>query len=204
VVRVSVHLCSALFFRDTSTRPQMIRFRDRPPGMTDNRIVPDFLEDWESLLASDKEIDFAVIKELARHHCVTRGSWLFCTDTTVEADHCWNKVVTAIAEKRLPSYAATVVPGKKRGSHRFSIYNKDFTDEDAVYQVERTLRSLGIHTDSMFYKPNIYSHLNISLTNAWPGIRMRPFIYFSDYQSNISVYVNLLKLHSRLYKYLFV
>jgi len=181
----------------------MIRFQDRPPGITDDSISLDFLKAWEVLLVSDDPIEFAGIKELARGHGVTRGSWEFSAETSVEADLWWNKVVTAIAEKRLPSYAATVFPCEKRGFHQFNIYNKDFTDENAVYQVERTLRSMGIYTESMFYIPNIYSHLDItpSIRNAWPGVRIRPFIYFSDCQSNISVYVNLLKLQSRLFKY---
>jgi len=163
--------------------------------MSVDRKVPSFLNAWVALLASDEPVDLAVIKELAKRHRVTRGMWQFYTGTSVNADLYWKKVVTAIAEKRLSCHAASVSQSDGSRFHLFRVYNKGFTDENDVFQVERTLRSMGIHT-RMHYTPNIFAHLDIRLGNEWPDIRIKPFIYKSEYQSHVIVYVYLSKLKS--------
>ena len=50
--------------------------------------------------------------------------------------------------------------------HVICVYTEDYTDAEDVMRVERELRSLGI-TEVLFYKPDIYTHLNIYANNPY-------------------------------------
>jgi len=50
--------------------------------------------------------------------------------------------------------------------HLICVYTEDYTDIEDVIRVERELRSLGI-TEALFYKPDIYTYLNIYSNNRY-------------------------------------
>ena len=50
--------------------------------------------------------------------------------------------------------------------HLICVYTENYTDIEDVIRVERELRSLGI-SEVLFYKPDIYTHLNIYANNPY-------------------------------------
>jgi len=156
---------------------QWIIVRDWPDGMPKDEDVIGLQKDWKSLLLSGDPINPAVITDLAKRHRITGGNWIFFTDTSYKAQLSWNKVVMAMAEKRLRSQTADVSQCDRTGEHVICVYNRDFTDQEQVYELDAMLRAIGIRTQ-MLYKPNVYTYLEIYKGNEW-GIR--PTIYRSDY-----------------------
>merc|ERR1712142_601346 len=59
--------------------------------------------------------------------------------------------------------------------HMVSVYTKDFTDEDNVFQVEKALRKIPIK-HQLTYKPDLFSALGIYRDNKY---KLRPTIYSS-------------------------
>lgn len=70
---------------------------------------------------------------------------------------------------------------ERRDNHVICVYNRDFTDEDRILQVEDSLRKAGIKC-GMTYKPDAFTYLGIYRHNKWG---MRPAIYKSEYDLNL-------------------
>jgi len=139
--------------------------------------IPGLQEDWRQLLASGSLIDLSVITELAKRHHVVRGKWMIFSDTSFKTELNWNKIVKAIVKKRIPTSEASVSQNDGTGHHCICVFNKDYTDTQAVNEREQALRSTGIHTQ-MVYKPDVFTYTGIYSRNEW-GIH--PTIYKSEY-----------------------
>ena len=139
--------------------------------------LPGLMESWKHLRESGEKINFSKITALAQKHRVTFGKWMVFTDEAIKAEIAWNKIATAIVEERIPSLTAKVSQYDGTGKHVICTYNRDYTNESQVYELERALRSIGIRT-RLSYKPDVYTYLGIYVKNEWC---VRPTIYASDY-----------------------
>jgi len=98
------------------------------------------------------------------------------SDTLFKTELNWNKIAKAIVKKRIPSRVANVSQNDGTEDHCICVFNKDYTNMQAVNELDQALRSIGIHTQ-MVYKPSL-TQVYIYSGNEW-GIR--PTIYKSEY-----------------------
>jgi len=148
----------------------------------------DLVKDWEQLTTDPTTtVDYTTIKALAKKHDVKGGKWLF-TVGRQHLDALWMYLCSAIAseEAPMPCLAAKVNSvndvepigqRQERSEAMISVYTRDFTDEDNVFEVERALRKVPVKLQ-MTYKPDLYTSLGIYRNNKF---RLRPTIYSSKW-----------------------
>lgn len=107
------------------------------------------------------------IDELARRFRLLKGKWMaFPPEELV--DTTWECVARAALRKQLPGVSQVKVsstsPGKS--SYAICVYTHDYLDRQHVESVRDALRSAGVAPDlPLFYKPDIYTHLDIYSKN---------------------------------------
>ncbi|XP_078000892.1 UPF0696 protein C11orf68 homolog [Glandiceps talaboti] len=136
-------------------------------------------EQWELLQNSGRPINYHTIFDLAKAHDVLNGKWLMHMDPGFKTDHAWEMVAKATVQGQLGCSAkvSPFDPTKPYSRHVICVYNNDFTDKQAVYELEDKIRSVGIKCH-LSYKPDVYTYLGIYRNNKW---QIRPTIYESIY-----------------------
>ncbi|XP_057709874.1 UPF0696 protein C11orf68 homolog [Corythoichthys intestinalis] len=133
-------------------------------------------EDWEKLVASERPVNFQNIKELALNHDVLVGKWLMYLDSGFKVDHAWECVARATVDGKI--FSAKVSPNDYKSSrHVICVYNKNFTDESQVVQLDAHIRASGVKCQ-LSYKPDVYTYLGIYRNNRW---KLCPTIYESKF-----------------------
>ena len=152
---------------------------NRPSSRTDRSRSPSVFQlqmEWTDLQTKGHTVSKQMIVNLATKHNTTCGKWLFYAKTGEEVDKVWSKIAKSIYNGTIQSASAKVSPvSPGKPDHVICVYNDDFTDHDAVLTCERDLRGLGI-THTMYYKPDVYTYLNIYSSNKWG---LKPTIYTS-------------------------
>jgi hypothetical protein len=89
--------------------------------------------------------------------------------TADDGEDRWRRVCEAIITNKLGTSAKIASQG---GSRLICIYTDDFDDTDDVRRVLFSLRDLALlpRDNRIFYKPDVFTHLNIYSNNQW-GIK---------------------------------
>jgi len=148
---------------------------DHSPGSPD---VLGLQESWEQLLASGRPVTFQTVKELALNHSVLSGKWLMHLETGYKLEHAWERVARAVLDGKLcTAKVSTHDPRSYSDRQVICVYNRDFTDEGEVMQLDGAIRSTGVKC-LLAYKPDVYTYLGIYRDNRW---KLCPTIYVSRF-----------------------
>ncbi len=144
---------------------------------------------WEDLQNSGRPINFETILDLAKAYKCVSGKWLFHMDTGIKVDHAWASIARAVVAGEC-GFTAKVSPYEEsdltnklnhgRARHVICVYNRDFTDQDSILELEGQIRRAGIKCH-MTYKPDAFTYLGIYRDNKW---HLRPAIFNSVYDLN--------------------
>ncbi|KAM3857839.1 UPF0696 protein C11orf68 homolog [Diretmus argenteus] len=136
-------------------------------------------ESWEELSASGRPVTFNTVKELALNHGVLTGKWLLHLDSGFKLDHAWACVARAVVDGKISMVKVSTYDPTTGGDGKQVIcaYNDNFTDENAVMQLDAAIRTTGVKT-ALTYKPDVYSYLGIYRNNRW---KLCPTIYESKF-----------------------
>ena len=108
------------------------------------------------------------IDEEAKHYEILTGKWLVFRPRE-QIDDVWMiiKEKTRNGELGIAAKVSTLFQGKDR--HVICVYTENYFDKEDVFRVRESLRNLGIE-ETLYYKPDIYTHLNIysGTTNLRP------------------------------------
>lgn len=143
-------------------------------------------EAWEAMQESGRPINLNTVLDLARAYRCLSGKWLIHMETGFKVDHAWAKVARGIVTGDF-GMSAKVSPSDNANGvwkrHVICVYNSDFNDQEAVFNLEDGLRKAGIKC-GMTYKPDAFTYMGIYRSNKW---QIRPAIYASDYDLNLQM-----------------
>jgi hypothetical protein len=118
------------------------------------------------LTLTEKSLDWA-----AREFDYTSGKWLVFRHRD-EIDEVWTKIASSTINGELGSSAKVSTALQEEMRHVICIYTEDYFDNDDIMRVRTKLRELGIE-ETLYYKPDIYTRLNIYSGNK----AVRPWRY---------------------------
>ncbi|XP_062606575.1 UPF0696 protein C11orf68 homolog [Saccostrea cucullata] len=132
-------------------------------------------EDWDKLKRTGK-VSKEDILHLARKNNITCGKWMVFEKVGSDGDELWAKIAKGVSSGVTLSTSAKIStsPGDQ---HVICLYNKNFLDQEEVFESEKTIRSLGVKS-RLIYKPDIYTHLGLYQNNKW---NIRASLYISNY-----------------------
>jgi len=121
---------------------------------------------WEKITESQTPVTYDSLKQLAIDHNVTSGKWLFDVPTgPSKVDLLWKIVVTNLIQNKMDglSFTAKVSPynrGPGKGDHVICIYNKNYTNTEEVYALEKAIIKAGVKC-TLRYKPDVYTYCGV-------------------------------------------
>ncbi|XP_065913601.1 UPF0696 protein C11orf68 homolog [Dysidea avara] len=147
----------------------------------DLRDLDKALDMWEDLV-SNRRVTPKKIEEIALATKFTGGKWMIFKHRRI-IDETWKRMAEATVAGKLgcsakvsTTYASdTNKRNREIDQHLICVFTKNFADKDDVWRVEKALRSMGI-TDTLKYKPNIYTHFKLYLGNEY---KIKPSLYTS-------------------------
>ena len=152
-----------------------------PTYPTKSEQRPDELEQaWEDLEDSGQEVTMAKIVRLGNQFGYTTGKWVLHAESNYKIDNLWAYVATAVIQGQCgisAKVSSTNDVDPRDGRNVICIYNNNFTNYNAVMDLEKQIRKAGIKCQ-MKYKPCVYMALGIYNNNPW---KLRPWIYQSDF-----------------------
>lgn len=117
-------------------------------------------------------VDTKSLDELARKSDILNGKWQIfkCPE---EIDNSWYVIANSTWKDELGTSAKVSTAGQfgasKPWSYAIFIYTKNYFDTLDVKRVRERLRELG-YTQRLYYKPDLYTYLNIS-HKTFPSFR---------------------------------
>ncbi|XP_033095351.1 uncharacterized protein LOC117099943 [Anneissia japonica] len=145
----------------------------------------DAYKEWEVLLEENACVNFPLIRNLATKHNIFSGKWMIFR-RGLYADLTWIRIARAHREGKLGVAARiSLIPENEEMNqidHVIFVYNYDFRDRKAVFELESKLRNIGIRC-RMLYKPLVFTYCDILSKNEWG---MKPYIYMSTYDVKIT------------------
>jgi len=106
------------------------------------------------ICASEEGLD-----RLARESGMIEGKWLvYCSPDKV--NDVWRIVASSMIRGELGFCIKVSTARKVASDHVVCVYTKNFIDLEDIMRVRKKLRELGF-TNRLFYKPDIYTRLNI-------------------------------------------
>ncbi|XP_033095350.1 uncharacterized protein LOC117099942 [Anneissia japonica] len=137
--------------------------------------------EWGRLLEENVPVNFPLIRNLAEKHNIFSGKWMIFRQNGLHADLTWIRIARAHEDGKLGvATRISLLPVDEKmnsGDHVIFVYNDDFRDRKAVFELEKKLRMIGIRC-RMLYKPLVFTFCNIFTQNIW---KMKPYIYTSTY-----------------------
>ena len=115
--------------------------------------------------AEEKSLD-----DIARKSGLLSGKWLIY-DREERINETWNLIAshTLSGELGIDAKASTASQVGSSRQYVICVYTKNYLDSGDVSRVRQKLRELG-YTQKLYYKPNLYTYLNI-YSKTFPNIR---------------------------------
>lgn len=144
---------------------------EQPGGNTEigeNESSPNLRElelEWKRILKSGTKITTDTLDDLARRRNNRVGKWLvYCKTENVDA--VWKDIAMATIRNELGILTKVATRDPERAVHVICVYTKNYLDEEDVMRVREKLRQMG-HEGRLYYKPDLWTYLNIYANNPW-------------------------------------
>ena len=141
----------------------------------DSRVLESLSSAWDNICAYGHPTS-AEVDKLAERFNVFTGKWLVFLSSD-KVDNLWEQIVKSTLAGTLGISAKVSTRDEREdhpSTHVICVYNADYRSTE-VTRVRDELRRLGV-TESIPYKPEIFTHCGIYSNNSW-GIRASRYYF---------------------------